>query len=89
MQVELVCIAKDYGTNDGEDDRGDQVNQLILGLARSAALRYPHRHLVRESTANDENGNGRHNLGQVAQASQLERYSVMSFKLAIVVSSLY
>lgn len=81
MEVELVCVTKDDSANYGEDNRNDEVDQLILRLARSTALRYPQCHLVRHGTTNCENGNGRHYLSQVAQTSELKRYSANEISL--------
>lgn len=75
MEMKLICVAKDNSANYRKYNRDDEVDQLILGLARSTALRYPQCHLVRQGTTDYENGNRRHDLGQVAQTSELERYA--------------
>lgn len=86
MEVELVRIAKDDGTNYGKDNRDDEVDELVLGLTRSTAFRKPQCHLVRESTTNEEHGNCGNDLSEVAQSSQLEWYPAIGLRLVMAAS---
>lgn len=80
VQMKLVGVAEDERTCNTEYDRNDEIWQLILWLAGATAFTNHHGDLSRECSTDKENDNCRQDVGQVAQASELKRNSVMKKK---------
>lgn len=72
MKRELIGDTKNHRPSDGQNNRQNQIRQLVLGLTAASLLRNPLRDLFGPDATDEENNDGRKNVGNIAQPREFK-----------------